>query len=208
MMNAGEASIFERQGTLQFDRQQVPLSDLEWQRLESLLHEVSYRHIVGGDAGEGHSVHVCRFYNDIEKPMALHQHAAEISDIVMNPRMRAFYSRFTGTDRLCLRRCQANLLCKGDFIGVHKDQDSNPDYLATVVFHFDQHYQGGDFVTHDSRQGSLRYKPAARTALVNNCSIPHEVRPVESGERRTLACFLSTEFGQSRHLRHQFRLVK
>lgn len=207
-MKYHEAELFEQQGTLQFDRSDIPLSEKEWQQLESLINEVDYRHIIGGDAGEGHSVHVCRFYNDIEKPLALHERSADISKIVMNSRMREFYSRFTGTDRLCLRRCQANLLHKGDFIGVHKDQDSNPDYYATVVFHFGPEYKGGAFVTYDKHHGDRQYTPPQRAVLVNNCSIPHEVTEVRSGERRTLACFLSREFGDSGNQRQQFKIVK
>jgi len=107
---------------------------------------------------------------------------------------------------LCLRRCQANLLLPGDYIGLHKDQDSNPDYIATVVFHFGEDYQGGDFVTHHAQRGTRSYRPAGRCVLVNNCEIPHEVTPVTQGRRHTLACFLSTEFGASPHPREAFRL--
>lgn len=105
-----------------------------------------------------------------------------------------FYKQFTGTEKLCLRRCQANHLIKRDYIGEHKDQGSSPDYLATIVFHFSEDYSGGFFVT-DEKQN---YKPAAYTALVNNCSVSHLVTEVESGERLTLACFLSPSFSANK----------
>jgi Rps23 Pro-64 3,4-dihydroxylase Tpa1-like proline 4-hydroxylase len=200
------ARTFLDQGTLMYARDEMPLTDEEWQQLETLLQGLDYDHVIGGDAAESHSVQVCRFFNDVKKPEALHTRSEQILALVMSPKMRRFYRRFTGSENLCLRRCQANLMQTGDYIGVHKDQDSNPDYIATVVFHFADDYRGGDFVTHDSRSSAQHFHPPAHTVLVNNCTIPHEVAPVEQGSRLTLACFLSTEFGPSRNQREDFQL--
>ena len=207
-MSASAQQQFKQQGTLLFNENEVPLSAEEWQHIETLLNEVDYEHIVGGDAGEGHSVWVSRFYNDVERPLALQARSEEISNIVMSAKMKAFYKQAIGTDELCLRRCQANLLHQNDYIGVHVDQDSNPDYFATVVFHFDAPYQGGDFITRDEQRGDHSYHPQRRAVLVNDCSIPHEVSKVEAGERKTLACFLSKNFADSDHHRKNFRVVK
>lgn len=198
------AREFIERGTLLYAREQLPLDDAEWQQLQQLLQGLEYDHVVGGDAGESHAVHVCRFFNDVDKPTALHARSAAIEALVMSPKMLAFYKRFTGSDQLCLRRCQVNFMPAGDYIGIHKDQDSNPDYFATVVFHFAGNYTGGDFVSHDVKLGDCSYHPQAFTALINNCSIPHEVTPVEIGQRLTLACFLSHEFGPSRNTRKHF----
>lgn len=207
-MKVNAQQQFEEQGTLLFNDIEFPLTSAEWQHIESLLDEVEYEHIVGGDAGEGHSVWVSRFYNDVEKPVALHPRAKEISDIVMSPKMKEYYKQIFGTEKLCLRRCQANLLHKGDYIGVHVDQDSNPDYFATVVLHFNSGYCGGAFITRDQQRGNHSYSPYKRAVLVNDCSVPHEVSMVESGQRRTLACFLSRNFAESNHHRKNFRVVK
>ena len=207
-MKTNAKQQFDEQGTLLFNDIEFPLTSAEWQHIENLVDDVEYEHIVGGDAGEGHSVWVCRFYNDVNSPVALHPRAKEISDIVMSSKMRAFYKQILGTDDLCLRRCQANLLHKGDYIGVHIDQDSNPDYLATMVLHFDTEYRGGEFITRDQQRGDHSYNPYKRAVLFNDCSIPHEVAMVESGERKTLACFVSKNFGDSSYHRENFRVVK
>lgn len=207
-MSAAVAQQFEQNGTLLFAEQQIPLQAQHWQQLENLLNEVDYEHVVGGDAGEGHSVWVSRFVNDVDRPQDLSPRTEDVRRIVMNPQMRKFYRQFTGTDQLCLRRCQANRLGVGDYIGLHKDQDSNPDYVATIVFHFGSDYCGGAFVTHDPHQGNRSYRPLVHTALVNNCSIRHEVTPVTTGERCTLACFLSKAFGPSATQRRDFKLIK
>jgi hypothetical protein len=199
---------FEDQGTLLFSQEDVPLDENEWRQLEQIVNSIEYEHVVGGDAGEDHSVWVCRFYNDVDRPAALHDKSLDVSSIVMSQKMKSFYKRFVGTDDLCLRRCQANLLHEGDFIGLHKDQDSSPYYFATVVFHFGSQYVGGGFVTHDGERGDKSYHPGKRAVLANNCYIPHEVSKVEKGERKTLACFLSKEFGPSNNKRHDFHVVK
>lgn len=193
----------EQQATLLFEEQDIPLTQEEWQQLEQLLAESKYDHVIGGDANESHSVWVSRYFNDVISPEALNEWSEQIAAIVMSPKMRRFYQQFTGTDELCLRRCQANRLQKGDYIGVHKDQDSSPDYFATVVFHFDNDYSGGYFETLDCDHilplnKQKKYKPQGRMALVNNCSIPHQVTKVEAGERLTLACFLSTSFAKNK----------
>jgi len=198
----------QQQATLLFAQQDIPLTPQEWDRLASILAHSEYQHIVGGDASESHSVWVSRYFNDVDTPQALSNFSAAVEDIIMSPKMRAFYRQFTGTQTLCLRRCQANKLHAGDFIGTHKDQDSSPDYFATIVFHFSDRYQGGQFQTSGSANELQRYKPAAYTALVNNCSIPHQVTTVESGERLTLACFLSTSFSANQNKPLAFKVAK
>lgn len=203
-MNVQANYNIEQQATLLFESEDIPLSKQEWQQLAELLSKSEFEHVVGGDADESHSVWVSRYFNDIEAPKSLNALSKEIESLVMSPKMRAFYQQFTGTDKLCLRRCQANRLYAGDYIGEHKDQDSSPDYLATIVFHFSEDYTGGYFQTSDQQ----RYKPRAHMALVNSCSVPHQVTKVESGVRLTLACFLSTSFGPSKKPRVAFKVDK
>lgn len=201
-MNAQPIYDIEQQATLLFEKEEIPLTELEWRQLAELLANSEYEHIIGGDADESHSVWVSRYFNDVGSPAALNAQSQEIEAIVMSPKMRGFYQRFTGADKLCLRRCQANRLRTGDYIGEHKDQDSSPEYLATIVFHFSDDYSGGYFQT-SVRQN---YKPQAHMALVNNCSVPHQVTKVESGERLTLACFLSTSFLPNKKARAEFKV--
>lgn len=203
-MNAQLNYDLEQQATLLFNEDEIPFTEQEWRQLSALLAGSEYEHIIGGDADESHSVWVSRYFNDVETPEALNAQSREIEAIVMSPKMRAFYQRFTGTDWLCLRRCQANLLQEGDYIGEHKDQDSSPDYLATIVYHFSDDYTGGYFQTSLNQS----YKPLAHMALVNNCSVPHQVTRVESGKRLTLACFLSTSFGPNMKSRVDFKVDK
>ncbi len=201
----------EKQATLMFEQEDIPLNGQEWQQLADLLEKSEYEHVIGGDSHESHSVWVSRYFNDVVSPEALSELSAEVEEIIMSDKMRAFYQQFTGTEKLCLRRCQANRMGKGDYIGIHKDQDSSPEYLATVVFHFSENYTGGYFQTKNpsSDNETLNsYKPCVHMALVNNCSIPHQVTAVESGDRLTLACFLSTSFAPNTASPAAFRVDK
>ncbi len=192
----------ERTGSLVFEKSRIPFTDEEWCRLQRLVMESEYEHIIGGDANESHSVWVSRYVNDIRQPVALNETAKKITEIVMSDKMRRFYASFTGTETLCLRRCQANRMFEGDYIGMHKDQDSNPDYYATIIFHLRSDYRGGRFETGDGRC----FHPPCFSALANDCAISHQVTPVESGERLTLACFLSKSFAENRKNRYRFRI--
>jgi len=196
----------EQQATLLFEEGEIPLNKKEWFQLADLLAKSEYEHIIGGDENENHSVWVSRYFNDVVSPEALNPLSSDIEAIVMSTKMRAFYQRFTGTKKLCLRRCQANRLFQGDYIGVHKDQDSSPDYLATIVFHFSENYSGGYFQTDDTDNHHRLYKPRVHMALVNNCSVAHQVTKVESGERLTLACFLSRSFEPNKILPSAFKI--
>lgn len=197
----------EKTGALIFDKKDVPLSDSQWQTLEALAEQSDYEHVIGGDAGEGHSVYVSRFVNDVIEPTDLLPQAAAVKDIVMSDTMLSFYKRFTGDKPLCLRRCQSNLLKSHDYIGRHIDQHSNADYIASVVFHFNSDYEGGDFVSQPNTSGELRLHPEPYSVVINRGDVWHEVEPVRSGERRTLACFISNQFGKSNHGRLAFEVV-
>ena len=201
-MNAQTQYDIEQQATILFKEEEIPLTRQEWQQLSTLLLSSEYEHVIGGDANESHSVWVSRYFNDVESPIALSALSKKIEQVVMSLKMRRFYRKFTGTDDLCLRRCQANRMFKDDYIGEHRDQDSSPDYLATIVFHFSDDYTGGCFLVNEKDS----YKPSAHMALVNNCSVSHRVTSVETGERLTLACFLSPSFAANKKRPSVFKI--
>jgi len=198
---------FVRTGALIFDQNDVPLSETQWDSLESFTRQSDYEHVIGGDAGEGHSVYVSRFVNDVVEPADLLPQASAVKEIVMSDAMMSFYQSFIGDMPLCLRRCQANLLKDHDFIGRHIDQHSNIDYIASVVFHFNSDYSGGDFVSQPNTAGEIKFHPEPHSIVVNRGDVCHEVEPVVAGERRTLACFLSGEFGKSHRSRLEFEVA-
>ena len=104
-MNTQPDYDIEQQATLLFEEGEIPINKKEWYQLADLLAKSEYEHIIGGDANESHSVWVSRYFNDVASPEALNSLSSDIEAIVMSEKMCTFYRQFTGTKKLCLRRC-------------------------------------------------------------------------------------------------------
>ena len=202
------AAEFKQNGALLICPDELPLSASDWQQLESILGAMDYEKVVGGDTGDAHSVWVGRFVNDVYKPEHLHPLTEKVLNILMNPTMETFFSRITGESPLCVRRCQANRLMEGDFIGYHIDQDTTPDYKATAIFQLSSDYQGGEFIVHHPQSGDSAVDFPRYSVLMNRGDIPHQVKPVQNGMRSTLACFFSTNFGPTQKPRTPIKVVE
>jgi len=199
-------STYHEQGCILIPPQQVPLSDQQWQTILRLCQNVKYEKVIGGDTGDAHSVWVGRFINDVNLPEHYSDNTPALLDILMSPEMQRWYSQCTGLEQpLCLRRCQVNKMNAGDFIGYHIDRDTTPDYDATFIFHLSQDYLGGEFVVHHPQQGKLSFRTREHQVMLNRGDIPHEVLPIASGTRLSLACFLSHNFGPSKKPRQQIK---
>ena len=175
--------------------------------LESLLAQMDYAKVVGGDTGDAHSVWVGRFVNDVEKPESLHSLSEPLLEIVMKEKMHTFFGQLIGAYPLCIRRCQANRLFNGDFIGYHVDRDTTPDYTATAVFQFSDDFEGGEFILYHPEEGEKVVRLPKYSVLLNRGDIPHEVLSVKSGVRLTLACFFSTNFGVTSKSRSEIKIA-
>lgn len=201
------ADAFSRDGAVLILQNEIPLNDQDWQQLETILTSMEYEKVVGGDTGDAHSVWVGRFVNDVSKPEHLHPLTDRVLGILMSEKMHGFFSRIIGESPLCVRRCQANRLLAGDFIGYHIDQDTTPDYKATAIFQLSDRYQGGEFIVHHPEIGDTRINFPKYSVLMNRGDIPHQVTSVQQGARSTLACFFSTNFGPTEKPRTQIKVV-
>lgn len=201
------ADLFQQHGAIVLQREELPLGDAQWDALEALLAQMDYDKVVGGDTGDAHSVWVGRFVNDVEKPESLHALTKPLLDIILNDDMHAFFGQLVGAYPLCMRRCQANRLFQEDFIGYHIDRDTTPDYTATAVFQFSDEFEGGEFMLYHPEEGEKLVKLPKYSVLLNRGDIPHEVMPVKSGVRLTLACFFSTNFGATSKPRSEIKIA-
>lgn len=201
------ADAFQQEGAVLIAPDELPMSRDDWQQLEAILANMDYEKVVGGDTGDAHSVWVGRFVNDVDAPVHLHPKTADVLDILVGERMHEFFAKIIGASPLCVRRCQANRLQEGDFIGYHIDQDTTPDYRATAIFQFSGDYQGGDFIVHHPEKGDYPMPFPRFSVLLNSGDIPHEVTSVEHGVRSTLACFFSTNFGPTQKPRTEIKVV-
>jgi len=201
------AESFQQHGAIVLQRDELPLANTQWETLESLLAQMDYAKVVGGDTGDAHSVWVGRFVNDVEKPESLHALTQPLLEIVMNEEMHRFFGQLIGDYPLCIRRCQANRLFQEDFIGYHMDRDTTPDYTATAVFQFSDQFEGGEFILYHPEEGKKLVKLPKYSVLLNRGDIPHQVMPVQTGVRLTLACFFSTNFGATSKPRSEIKIA-
>ncbi|WP_455207947.1 2OG-Fe(II) oxygenase [Kaarinaea lacus] len=201
------AALFQQQGYVVLQRDEIPLQAKQWDQLLSVLEHMDYAKVVGGDTGDAHSVWVGRFVNDVEKPQSLHALTDALLRIVMSAEMHAFFGHLVGNFPLCVRRCQANRLFAGDFIGYHIDRDTTPDYIATAVFQLSDAFEGGEFVLYHPEGGKQVLNLPKYSMLLNRGDIPHEVMPVRGGVRLTMASFFSTNFGATRKPRSEIKMA-
>lgn len=200
------AHHFESDGAVVVQRDEIPLSAEQWRCVEAMVQDIEYARIVGGDTGDAHSVWVGRFVNDVDTPQLLHDTSEQLLNVLFSEPMHRFFGQIIGTRPLCVRRCQANRLFEGDFIGYHIDRDTTPDYLATAIFQLSDAFEGGEFVLYHPDRGHYTVNLPKYSLLLNRGDIPHEVLPVKQGMRQSLACFFSTNFGPTSKPRTDFKI--
>lgn len=167
-------------------------SDEELRFLHDACATVPKELIRVGDVGEQNNLDVGRFMEDKKEQLPVYRNdplGRDVVDTLNRGRCREFLSHLMGGD-FYIRRCQANVLLDGSFIGKHIDTYSNLDYRYSCVIQFGEHYDGGEFfIEHEGVERQIRTGYA--DFLVNRCEIPHGVRTVTGGNRTSLVFFLS-----------------
>ncbi|NIM40167.1 MAG: 2OG-Fe(II) oxygenase [Hydrogenophaga sp.] len=145
-----------------------------------------------GDVGEHNHLDVGRFMEDKKEQTPVFRNdplGREVIERLNQGRCRELLSALMEGE-FYIRRCQANVLREGGFIGKHIDTHSNLDYRYSCVIQFGEAYEGGEFfIEHEGREHQIRTGYA--DFLINRCEIPHGVRTVRGGSRTSLVFFLS-----------------
>lgn len=187
--------------TLPYEETFLPKEDFE--RLRQLYQQLPLEFVKIGDAGEQNQLSVGRFMTDVERPQKVNQPISDEAErIVMSDRAKDFYLNILDQDEIFMRRMQVNIMSPGSYIGYHLDTDSNPDYRIAVILQFGEDYTGGDYVVHARNGQKSAYSSANGSVTFSNCSMPHEVTPIKSGERVSLVYFLSGHSGDNRRYEH------
>lgn len=145
-----------------------------------------------GDVGEQNNLDVGRFMEDKKNELPVYRNdplGKDVVDRLNRGRCRQLLAALMGGG-FYIRRCQANVLRAGSFIGKHIDTYSNLDYRYSCVIQFGEQYAGGEFfVEYQGKEQEI--KTGYADFLVNRCEIPHGVRTVRGGDRTSLVFFLS-----------------
>jgi hypothetical protein len=162
---------------------------------------MSYERVIIGDAGEPNCVEVGRLMTDIDRPMVVNNRASEaMLEVIGSKERMKFFADIMECGEVSLRRAQINKMHTGSYIGLHVDQDSNPDYGIAIVLQFGSSFSGGEFVVHDKDGNETSVSPPYGSMIISKCDWAHEVRPVTSGTRTSLVFFVSPYRGDNRRV--------
>lgn len=198
------AEILNETGSIYLPEETGFFTTAEWEEIERIAwsSELPWEKVLVGDADEPNDVHVARFMTDIDCPRMVNDALAErILPILGSKKVNAYCRTSLGASELHLRRAQINRMGKGSFIGLHLDQDSNPDYEVSVVLQLGSDYDGGEFIVQRAEGDKRSYLTDYRSVLISRCDLRHEVRQVLDGERITLVFFFSRWGGENQRNR-------
>lgn len=190
---------FEKEGTVIMTSEESLLSEADVDALEALTEQLPYEFIDVGDTDEPNWVDVGRFMTDVEHSEMVNRPLSDRAlEILGKPEIMEAFRTILGEEKLYIRRMQVNKAKKGGFVGLHRDSDSNPDYLVAVVLQLGKDFSGGEFAVYGDHRPPRVIKPGYRSLVISRSDFPHEVREVKGGERIALVFFLSTNGGDNR----------
>ncbi|MCW1993659.1 2OG-Fe(II) oxygenase [Bradyrhizobium diazoefficiens] len=173
-------------------------------RIDQLQAEIPEEEVREGDAGDLHSVFVQRVRVDPpgHAPSNVSGTASGQIMELLESRDRSFALRkiFGASADYVVRRCQMHRMPPGSFIGIHLDAASDPDFEYSVIVQLARDFDGGEFVVYPTGYEQHVFRPPFRAVLVTTCKVRHEVKPVSSGERRSLVYFCSKRSGVNRRI--------
>jgi predicted 2-oxoglutarate/Fe(II)-dependent dioxygenase YbiX len=202
--NVAPAQRLKESGSLYLAEDTHFFTDAEWAEIERIASSpaLPWEKVLIGDADEPNDVSVARFMTDIDAPRVVNEALSEqILPILNSEKVNAYCREAVGARELFLRRVQINRMGEGSFIGLHLDQDSNPDYEISVVLQLGSDYEGGEFFVHLNDADHRHYLTSYRSVLISRCELRHEVRRVLGGTRTTLVFFYSRWHGANQRKR-------
>ncbi|UQR61282.1 2OG-Fe(II) oxygenase [Bradyrhizobium sp. C-145] len=173
-------------------------------KIDQLQAEIAEEEVREGDAGDSHNVFVKRVRVDPpgRAPSNVGGAAPEQIMELLERKDRSFALKkiLGATSDYVIRRCQMHRMPPGSFVGIHLDAASDPDFEYSVIVQLARDFEGGEFVVYPSGYEHQVFRPPFGAVLVTTCKLRHEVKPVLTGERRSLVYFCSKRSGANRRI--------
>ncbi|MDD1523286.1 2OG-Fe(II) oxygenase [Bradyrhizobium sp. WBAH42] len=183
---------------------QILFTQADLTKIDELQAEIPEEEVREGDAGDLHSVFVKRIRVDPpgRKPSNVDGAASGQIMELLESKDRSFALRqiFGASSDYVVRRCQMHRMPPGSFVGIHLDAKSDPDFEYAVIVQLARDFEGGEFVVYPTGYEQHVFRPPFGAVLVTTCKVRHEVKPVSSGERRSLVYFCSKRGGANRRI--------
>ncbi|MBH5372214.1 2OG-Fe(II) oxygenase [Bradyrhizobium glycinis] len=183
---------------------QILFTQADLARIDQLQADIHEEEVREGDAGDSHNVFVKRVRVDPPGRAPRNVSGAAPGQIMQllerGDRSFALKKILGATSDHVIRRCQMHRMPPGSFVGIHLDAASDPDFEYSVIVQLASDFEGGEFVVYPTRYEQQVFRPPLGAVLVTTCKLRHEVKPVLTGERRSLVYFCSKRSGPNRRI--------
>lgn len=168
-------------------KEMIPFTKKEWELLKFFTEEQNLQYFKSnrGDTNESLSMNIFRIKLAGDDRI-LHE---GLMDIIGSSKMLNFYREIAHNDQLIIDRCQAHLYKENDFISRHIDRESYSGYLYSILLAISEDFTGGEIILYRENTTD-KFAIPYQSMLFADCNVPHEVLPVKSGVRKTIALFL------------------
>jgi len=172
--------------------------------INQLQSDIPEEVVLQGDAGDSHNLFVRRLRTDHpgRRPSNVNgKSSARIIELLEGKdRSSVLKKIFGASSEYVVRRCQMHRMPPGSFVGIHLDAESDPDFEYSVIVQLAKDFEGGEFVVYPAGREPEIFRPSLGTVVITTCKFRHEVKPVHSGERRSLVYFCSRRGGANRRM--------
>src|SRR5271154_4408427 len=157
-----------------------PLTEHDWSCLDAATEpgRLTFHELTLADSQWQHQAWRAAIISDDRRQSTIENTtAAHLVLALIHRRLRSFWQTQCGLRAPVVLRAQAHLLKTGCFIGAHIDNCYDERYLFSVVFHFQQAYEGGALVLDD---GTVCHSNEACVVVLPG-DIGHRVDTVTAG---------------------------
>jgi len=177
----------QHKGAIEYDLKGKIFNADEIRNLEKEIFQQkeSFEVVEQGDTEESSSLCVLR----IKRPNVDSYNAKKVRNFLEKKEFVSFLKDKTELENIEIDRCQAHIYQKGDFLSLHNDTDSCPDYKYSCILFFSDDYEGAEFKVYSERN-SHSFKPKYGEILLIKSGLMHEVCKVRNGTRKVLVFFI------------------
>lgn len=177
-----------QKGYIFLEEDDLPLSQKDWQFVEDELNSVNFTPVESTEGGEEGRASIFR----VKMSKITNVHLRGLWDFLNGSLFHGMIETLTDRKDLFIDRCQAHTYFKGGYIGRHADIAKYPDYKFSLVLFRTDDYEGGEINFYLESGETLSVTPKARSVVLFDSRIPHDVSAVVSGTRSTLCNFYSS----------------
>lgn len=180
---------FKEKGYTLFTQADLPFTEEEWSVLEKECNSLDYFAVQETEVTKEDVANVHCFRIKVKSQPEIHNEA--IWGLLNKPEMYVLYKDAIGLNEPFIDRMQAHVYNPNGLLGRHCDADAVPSYRCSAILMMNDDYAGGEFVLFKDEENPVYFKPAARSLILTDSLLDHQVDLIHSGFRKSLCFFFS-----------------